>query len=127
MWKFIGYITIAFGVGAFSMMLTNKIITLSEIKEAAILFYKGFLRRFDDSVVGNDGHYSSVRIMEYMWGIGTFSLLCLCVLRDIKIQEGVLYLFGAALGFGNIKSAFNKAQEIKDSVKNKEGQNVAQA
>lgn len=123
MWKLTLYITIATAVGIFIGMLFSKVLTLPQIKEGTVSFFQGLIRRFDESVKGNDGHYSSARIMEYMWAIGTLSLLCVCVLRGINIQEGILYLLGAALGFGNIKGAVNKAQEVKDSINKKDEAN----
>lgn len=127
MFKFVSWLSIAFLFGGFVVMLINKVITLQELKDAGILFYKGVLQRFDSSVTGNDGCYSSSRILEYMWAIGTFSLICICVMRDIKLPDGILYLLGAALGFGNLKTSFAKSQEIKDSINKGGGSDVGKS
>jgi hypothetical protein len=113
MWKLVGAISIVLSTSLFIEMLIRKVVTLTQLRDCVISLFQGVVSRFDRSVTGNDGSYSSTRLLDYLWGIGGFCLVCLCTLRKINIPDGVYYLIGTAIGVGATKGVFNKIQEIK--------------
>lgn len=124
MLKLIGYILIAFISGMTITMLINKVVTLVELKDYGIKIFQGVVERFDRMMTGNDGCYSNSRFTELLWAIASLVLIYTCVLREIKIQEGILVLIGAAIGIGGIKGAVNKIQEVKENIASKGANNV---
>ncbi len=123
MWKLVGYISIVLSTSLFIEMLIRKVVTLTQLRDCVCSLFQGLVNRFDRSVTGNDGCYSSTRILDYLWGVGGFCLVCVCTLRDLKIPDGVFYLIGTAIGVGAAKGAFNKIQEIKTVASQIKGDN----
>lgn len=117
MWKFIMYLTVIWFVGVILGMMVSKILTLNKIQSGMKAFFIGLIRRIDETLTGNDNRYSSTRVLNLMWGIGTLSLIVICALRSIVIQEGILYLLGAVNGINTGQSIANKIQEVKTQIK----------
>lgn len=78
----------------------------------------GILERIDKSVTGNDGSYSHTKIVNLLWGIGSFCLICLVVMRQITIPNEILMLMAGAMGITGIQAAVNKTKELAFAVKN---------
>jgi hypothetical protein len=123
MWKLVGYITIVLSTSLFIEMLIRKVVTLTQLRDCVISLFQGVVNRFDRSVIGNDGFYSSTRLLDYLWGIGGFCLVCVAVVKNLKIPDGVFYLIGTAIGVGAAKGVFNKVQEIKAVASQVKGDN----
>lgn len=116
MWKLVISIIVS-GVCSFiSGMIIAKLITIYDLKNNIVCFFQGVRDRFDRAMTGNDGIYSSTRLQEFLWSIGALVLIFVCVLKTITIQDGILYLIGAAIGVGGIKNVLNKANEIKTNL-----------
>ena len=102
-------------------LLVTKVVTVTDIRNMFINGFQGLVSRFDKSVTGNDGLYSSTRVESYLWHFGGFALIAIAVFKNIKIPDSVMYLLGGVLGVNNVRSAYNKFQEISTSVTKVEG------
>lgn len=123
MWRVTYIVSITILSILFFEMLFRKVISLTMIKNAIVSIFKGIINRFDKLLTGNDELYSHIKFINLLWGIGSFSLICLCVLRGIKIQGEIIILMGGAIGISAVQAVANKTQEVKamrigDEVKN---------
>jgi hypothetical protein len=84
----------------------NKFLDLIERGWLAVL------DRVDRAIGGNDGSYSNTRIVNLMWNIGGFCLVCIMVLREIKVPDTILMLLAGAMGITGIQNVVNKGKEL---------------
>lgn len=82
------------------------------------LTFLGIVERIDKSVTGVDGSYSHTKIVNLLWGIGGFCLICIVTLRKIEIPVEVLCLIAGAMGITGIQSVVNKGRELTFAAKN---------
>lgn len=82
------------------------------------LTFLGIVERIDKSVTGVDGSYSHTKIVNLLWGIGGFCLICIVTLREIKIPVEILCLIAGAMGITGIQSVVNKGRELTFAAKN---------
>jgi hypothetical protein len=90
----------------------NKFLNLLKVT------FLGIVERIDKSVTGVDGSYSHTKIVNLLWGIGGFCLICVVTLREIKIPVEVLCLIAGAMGITGIQSVVNKGRELTFAAKN---------
>lgn len=88
------------------------------------LIHSNIMDRIDRTIIGNDGSYSHTRIINLTWGLGGFWLICLCVLREIKIPGEILILMGGAMGISSIQAVANKINELKFASSQSSSQNT---
>ena len=69
--------------------------------------------RIDRMLIGNDGAYSHTRVINMVWGIGGFSLICIATMRKIEIPGVILVLMGSAMGISSTQAVINKVSELK--------------
>jgi len=110
--RIIEFISIGFIGGFLLAILLKKLLTIGMIKTYAPLFMFGLINRLDRALTGNDGNYSHTRIINMVWGVGGFILVCICTVRSIKIPENILMLIGGAMGANITQTIFNKRQEV---------------
>ena len=84
-----------------------------------ILMVTSLIQTFKGSITGNDGYISSDRIIRYLWNLSAMTLVIICVLRRIKIDSGILFLLGGAIGASTTSGIINKKTEVSVSTKEK--------
>ena len=122
--KIMLYVTTSLICGFLGGLLAGKIFTPEQFKNSVISFFQGVRDRFDRAMTGNDRNYSSTRLLEFTWSICSLILISVCVIKSINIQEGILYLIGAAIGISGVKGAVNKMTEVKDNITKEDNPNV---
>ena len=110
--RIIEFISIGFIGGFLLAILVKKLLTIEMVKMYVPPFMFGLINRLDRALTGNDGNYSHTRIINMVWGIGGFILVCVCTVRSIKIPENILMLMGGAMGANMTQTIFNKRQEV---------------
>lgn len=82
-------------------MLANK---FPSFKNVILKFIDWLKVKIDEATSGDNGKTSHTKIINLVWGIGSFCLIVSAVLKVIKIPSEILFTMLAAMGVSGIQA-----------------------
>lgn len=83
------------------IMLANK---FPSFKNVILKFIDWLKVKIDEATSGDNGKTSHTKIINLVWGIGSFCLIVSAVLKVIKIPSEILFTMLAAMGVSGIQA-----------------------